>query len=333
MTIGIYALMATSKGPPPPGSIWTQRTTSQTSGWFGSGISANGKYSIINGSNYAGNDGYVLYSKDFGVTWNQATSGENALFTKGSCVSDNGAIMAYTSSTGTIQLSTNGGLTFSAVGPTSPTIKEWGLICCSSDGSIMYAYDVGNAVNLYQGAIYKSINSGATWSNIGSPASAILTGGAIYYNGICCSPDGTKVAVSVYNWNNIWISTNSGSTWASNAPNGGAQGGSGFYNVSANQTSLLAVDTNNALLYSPDWGTTWAQVASNGSLWRSAISRDGSLVLYTNNSRIYVSKNIGLTGTTFTAVGPTGTWNTIACSSNGNVIIAGSSGSYVYSSP
>ena len=208
--------MATSKGPPPPGSIWTQRTTSQTSGWTGSGVSANGKYSIINGLNYAGNDGYVLYSTNFGVTWNEAASGESGTFSKGSCVSDNGAIMAYTSgTTNTIRLSTNGGLTFSAVGPTSPTIKEWANICCSSDGSIMYAYDVGNYGNGYQGAIYKSINSGATWSNIGSPASAILTAPATYYASICCSPDGTKVAITVYNYGGgIWISTNSGSTWS-----------------------------------------------------------------------------------------------------------------------
>lgn len=325
--------MATSKGPPPPGSIWTQRTTSQTSGWTGSGVSANGKYSIINGLNYAGNDGYVLYSTNFGVTWNEAASGESGTFSKGSCVSDNGAIMAYTSgTTNTIRLSTNGGLTFSAVGPTSPTIKEWANICCSSDGSIMYAYDVGNYGNGYQGAIYKSINSGATWSNIGSPASAILTAPATYYASICCSPDGTKVAITVYNYGGgIWISTNSGSTWSEKTGMGSA--GGGWYHLSANQTSLLLVDVNNALWYSPDWGTTWAQVASNGSLYRTSISRDGSLALYCNNSRIYVSKNIGLTGTTFTAVGPTGGWNAIACSSNGNVIIAGSSGSYVYSSP
>jgi hypothetical protein len=165
--------------------------------------------------------------------------------------------------------------------------NEWSGVASSADGTKLVAVIQG----LY-GTIYTSTNSGLTWQ----PTQAVTDS----YVGVVSSPDGTKLAAVSEDWGayGIYISTNSGATWALTA----AVPQIGYF-----QSVAMSAD-----------GTKLA--AAGGEL-----SFIGGTTTLSGGGVIDYSTNSGLSWQLSDA--PTNwEWSTIACSSNGNFMIAGAYG-------
>ncbi len=141
--------------------------------------------------------GYVWISTDWGATWTQSG---NRDYWKSIAISDDGSKIVVGSETGynsTVDVSTNGGTSFSHRTP-SPLIgtnSYWGM-AISGDGSTIFASDryfvgVGN-----DGYLWKSTDNGASWSQ-----EAGTNGRA--WNAITSNVDGTLAFAATF-YETIW---------------------------------------------------------------------------------------------------------------------------------
>lgn len=232
--------------------------------------------------------GYYHSSYDNGKTWTKQTGSGNRFWVIG-CASSDGTIVYGAdqgSISGLIYKSTDSGVTWAATG--SPSL-QWQQVSCSSDGSKLAAC-VGSQIT--QADIYTSVDGGATWVDQTGSLSR-------NYNMCVMSGDGTKIATSNQLGSGpngdgkIYISTN----WQSGSPvwtgSNTATGGASFAYLS----------------YSRDGSTLYAAFTANG-----------------NSSHVFVTKNDGGLWTDVNPPGETSNqhnWFWVACSANGNTVIAG----------
>jgi hypothetical protein len=205
---------------------------------------------------------------------------------------------------------------------TSAPMEEWLSMSSSASGSNLIAAAVG-------GLVYLSHDSGATWGLAGLPTGS--------WANTALSADGTKLVVAASE-GGICTSDDSGVTWRSNnVPNEAW----GAVAASADATKLYAAafseyqdntDPPAGIFASTNSGGTWVLTAAPLRNWGSiACSADGTKVIaadealralsYPNPSCIWVSSNSGATFRLACSM-DVGWWKSVACSSDGNTVIA-----------
>jgi len=220
--------------------------------------------------------------------------------------------------------------TEAALGPplaqTSAPYGNWSSVASSADGTRMMAVDV-------TGPIYRSTNSGVTWTSSMVPD--------VGFDLVIGSADGTKwLAVGSRNTYGgqpgaqvFYSSRNSGATWTlSTSPialvclacsaDGRKLVAGARADASANSESLFT---------SVNSGASWARTSAPTNSWRSvASSADGIQLVAAayvdpldNPGAIFTSPDSGKTWTQSQA--PLAFWNTVACSTDGRRLVAGCS--------
>jgi hypothetical protein len=293
---------------------WTLTTAPTNLYWVSLSVSANGKKIAAVGQDVstANDDGSIYTSSDGGVTWisnnvPKLTWSDIASSADGNKL----AAVAVTLSTvgappGGIYTSTNAGVAWqlSASGSHSHVVsskdgnrlvvtygsdiyhicvsadggKSWTQIstpgygmkgsACSADGTEIFGVDLYNN-------IYRSLDSGNTWSLTGAPNTN-------YWFGLASSADGTKVtAVAAYDNNDsntfIFSSSDSGVSWSAN---GAPMQPWGSIACSDDGRKLVAGAWPGYLYVSTDSGTNWTATRAPSSWWsRVASDADGTLLV------------------------------------------------------
>jgi len=252
--------------------------------------------------------------------------------------------------------STDGGTTWTSY--TNPGINVAQEMCCSSDGTKVYATG-------YPGYIWSSSNSGTSWtqntsglpntywrsiccSADGAIVYAIANGeygvyrsldsGAnwsllsytdtLYYS-VACSADGSKVVTCRGYSRELIVSSNYGVTWASKTMTISEPIGYPPDNVSmSNDGTKIAACPQNISSYiyvSSDSGNTWTERTTPLTrTYNVRISGDGSKIIVSEGygtHRVLYSSDNGVTWTTILSLSQDAQKN-IALSDNGNAIIA-----------
>lgn len=200
---------------------------------------------------------------------------------------------------------------------------NWVGVASSSDGTKLVA--------VTDTAIWRSTNTGETWTKLAGPSGvssgfaavasssdgthiAAASGYYVYNsadsgatwtrsaalgyapNSLASSADGTKLIASPYS-GYTYVSTNSGATWAAVSANGNTYWGG--VSVSADGSTMVAGGGyDNYLHISHDSGTTWTKVysGSGGNAWgASATSANGQTIYAVQQGRLAVSTNGGST--------------------------------------
>jgi photosystem II stability/assembly factor-like uncharacterized protein len=169
----------------------------------------------------------IYVSTDAGATWTLTSAPTNYWSSVASSADGTKLVAAVSSlpmhvlSPGLIYTSSDGGATWT---PTSAPSNFWASVASSADGARLVALGtlgwrwVGptNGYYLGDGAIYRSQDSGATWTQISGRSNS--------WTSVACSADGTKwVAVSSHwDWDlngylgegAIYRSVDAGATWS-----------------------------------------------------------------------------------------------------------------------
>lgn len=235
-----YVYLTESGSPPNDGSAFVTRGLFLN--YVGVACSADGTRGVTSGTTGSQSNKIIRWTSNSGVTWNN--SGVTANFTNFAC-SSSGLIM-YGASQTFIYKSTDGGSSWATLG--SAGNRNWGGVACVPDGSIVYGC-VGSNFGATTGYVYKSTDGGSNWTQLSSPltvyssiscdstgqiviagarAGAVgrlfvsTNGGSSWtttaltgdYNGVKCSPDGTKLFACSYSANGeLYYSLDLGVTW------------------------------------------------------------------------------------------------------------------------
>jgi hypothetical protein len=163
--------------------------------------------------------------------------------------------------------------------------KWWAGVRMSSDGTIQYGID--------QSSVYKSTNSGETWSQVFNTST--------YLYDLAVSSDGTKITVTQTNSSNIgsiYISSNSGSSWVLRSPTNTAWNSVAMSADGVRQTAVVGV--LGRIYISNDSGISWTAVGVSNKNWSGVgMSSDGLKQTAVNTSReIYTSLPNAITSPT-----------------------------------
>jgi hypothetical protein len=222
---------------------------------------------------------YIYTSTNSGTTWTgtnlpQTAAATYTLYSLG--MSADGARLVASAAYGQLYTSTNFGAAFIPTGPTN----LWSSVASSADGIRLVA--TSQSVNLGDGLIYVSTNSGASWTPTSAPATnwtlvassadgtqLVAVGGYFYGDVVCCQFQGL-----------IYISRDSGASWGTTtAP---LEAWNSLVS-SADGTRLVAVAYG--LLYvSTDSGRTWTINAPVTDWSIGTISADGSNIVALSDS-------------------------------------------------
>jgi hypothetical protein len=261
-----------------------------------------------------------LVSNDGGNSWNSSPPPT----TIGSiCCSQDGTVVYYgsTSSTDVLYKSNNAGGSFDNIIPSTtglPAGARWTNVSCNFDGSIVYLANDGEFVG---GAVYKSIDSGFTWTQLSAPS-----GSTIYYNigdnktsAIQCNTDGSIIN-AVYDSSNYGYfiqSTDSGATWTN------------LYTTNVdNEIYSLSCDTSGNYLFQDTLGiikynTTFIPPPPDASGYHIGCFLAPNGMLFGgsfNGSATYKTTNLGVSYTNLTM--NINQWTAVACNGTGNVVLA-----------
>jgi photosystem II stability/assembly factor-like uncharacterized protein len=261
------------------GNTWTQRTTSGSRYWRSMAASSDGT-KIVGG---AWGD-YIYTSTTSGATWVARTVPGIRNWISVTSSADGVNLTAYAwgdTNTGVLWTSSDSGANWTSRGSIGTGYIR--TMAASSDGLKLIAVD--NA-NLGAGSIYTSINGGANWTQRTGAGARTWVASAI-------SADGTKMAATASN-GQIWISTDSGVTWAARAAN------RAWISVafSSDASKMIAVVTNGQVWVSNDGGLTWAAQDSSRNWIYVTSSSDGSKLaavvsggfIYTFNSSFSITR-------------------------------------------
>ncbi len=187
---------------------------------------------------------------------------------------NNANIFIGTSQNGSIYKTTNGGSSYS--GLTNPAAGNW---------VTPLAWHPTNSSIIYGGwnAIYKSINTGTTWTNI---STTLTTGGKL---------DNLKIAPSNDNYiyasrgSRLFVTTNGGTSWATYSVSGNISSIEVKHNNPSKVWLTTSLGSNNVLV-STNAGATFTAISTGlpGIAARSIVVDD------TRNEGIYVGMNIGV---------------------------------------
>jgi photosystem II stability/assembly factor-like uncharacterized protein len=186
--------------------------------------------------------------------------------------------------------------------------KLWNHVATSSDGSKLAA--TSTALGQPLGSLLTSMDSGATWISNSVPNAA--------WNSIAFSADGNRlVAVGS---GKIFISTNSGTTWASTNTDEHWE----IVASSADGTKLVAAASmvfppTPRIYTSTNSGSSWTLMNSLLSASAIASSADGTKLAAIVERSIYVSTNSGIAWAITSA--PATNWVSIASSADGSRLV------------
>jgi hypothetical protein len=204
------------------GTAW-KKTTAPTNAWVSVASSTNGvdlaalkKESGQNGFGQLGSDP-IYTSINSGTAWQGFSIADFSCPKSWAAVasSANGQTLVAVVDGGPIFTSVNSGTNWTKT--TAPS-NAWSSVACSADGSnLVAAAHTGNPLcngfegsTIYNGPIYTSTDSGATWTEASAPSNNWMS--------VASSADGTKLVVAARN-GPIYLSTDSGATWSnSGAP-------------------------------------------------------------------------------------------------------------------
>jgi hypothetical protein len=217
----------------------------------------------------------VLVSTNSGISWltNSVTGMPGATVTTSM---DGSKLFLLTD--GAFYISTNSGTIWTHITHVGK-LNQNSPIACSADGTKL-------GVAFSSDGIYTSTNSGDNWksNNAGAPFPD--------WSSIASSADGSRLVAGIGgNGGPIYISTDFGATWITNAPR---QVWTAMAS-SADGSKLIAASNNNGTIYtSTNSGVTWISNNVPTLFWRSvASSADGNkLVAAASNGGIYTLQTI-----------------------------------------
>jgi photosystem II stability/assembly factor-like uncharacterized protein len=141
---------------------------------------------------------------------------------------------------------------------------------------------------------------------------------------VACSADGTKIIAAAYGLpGSLYISTNSGATWALTTGPAFVEAGRTLA-CSADGQVLAVANKVNGIYVSTDGGATWT-VRATAQIWQGiACSTNGTkMVAVTSGDQIYTSTD---TGTNWTARDSVRYWTDVASSADGTKLAAAAGG-------
>jgi hypothetical protein len=297
--------------------------------WLSAGCSANGSNLIAIGQvdSYGPNNSsdLIYTSTNFGASWNLATAPPGSL----------GAVASSADGFRHFATTFAGGIyTDASSSPWSETgaaaTNLWQAITASVDGTQLVAAAGGILGEFYNfGQIYRSTNSGATWSPTQAPGAP--------WSSLASSADGRTVLAVSPAW--VYTSLDGGVDWTSNNLPGenwvsGACSSNGSNMVVVAQgfgggiPGLVYVSTDAGVTWNPSTGaanTGWAWVASsaNGSNLVAAVNELSQYTPPYPPGYIYTSSDGGMTWNSPNS--PPAFWTAVASSSDGTRLIAAAS--------
>jgi hypothetical protein len=232
-----------------------------------------------------GNFTGVYASSDSGQTWNRISTLAGSWFSV-ACSANGKIVYVAPSSAGTIQQSTNGGLTWSATSSSGSTVA------CTADGSKIFTGNIvcsGNGTYLggISGGIFVSTNAGSTWFGITNPASGNV-------GCLAVSSDCTRLVAGVSNgllyasanlgaswtamtttnqfWSGAWMSADGGKFAATVSKNGSINGGVFYSSISAlpntvSTNSTIGGSQGAAVELQYIGNNQFMPVSATGTLW------------------------------------------------------------------
>lgn len=243
---------------------------------------------------------------------------------------NNRYLLAYTNDNGA-SFTFPGGTAGTSL-PTTNQNTNFSNIICSSNGAVIYAtFDAEFNSGLGTGRIYKSIDSGTSFT-------AINSGSGVLFTPRCCSSNGSVIyATGVGGGSSSLISSrDQGATW-STATFGqivsvacSSNGSVAFATVRASG----GINVNlGSVLVTTDGGLNWSNTsAGNSASERISCSSNGSVVVatmyYGSDTRATyprISRDSGSTWSDLTSAGLELPWGAVSVSPDGNrMIITGS---------
>ena len=308
---------------------WKKRSPSVKNGnWTSTAMSGDAKFLAV-----AANGGHVYTSSDYGVTWQDRSSGKiDGNFDWYSiAMSDDGKYLTAVAYIGNLYTSSDSGATWhdrssgDIVGR-----KAWYSVAMSSDGKIQAAVVIGDRV-------YMSRDFGESWQD---KSSGVIDGGLLWRS-IAMSGDGQFLA-AVVEQGLVCQSRNSGDTWEETTPanNNTINWKSIAISDDGNNLAASALKNNlNGPVYiSKDSGRKWDNKASDLNVsvdrpWYSvAMSPNGQFLatgydsgdVFTSSTYGDAWKNIS------TSVLPPLNWRSFSISNDGKFILGGAQNDFVY---
>jgi hypothetical protein len=271
------------------GVSWTS-TTLPYIPWKAVACSADGyRASVASGAPSGGTD-RLLCTFPYRGAWRLAESPPGVSIVASSA---DGQIFA-TAGNQQVYLSTNSGLNWKQ---SSAPSNDWSALAISAAGTRLVALDEGhwdtNSATWMGGGIYRSLDSGASWSRTGAPNAGW---GAVAY-----SPDGNTLfaadaggldAAGYHTGSGgIYRSSDSGMSWQET---GAPIREWTSIAASTDNTKLVAGSNEGEVYLSTDSGVSWTQAKLPTNSWLAvAISADGSKLVADTVQAIYTSLDSG----------------------------------------
>lgn len=150
----------------------------------------------------------------------------------------------------------------SAPGAEADQTYNFNEVAMSGSGSTMYVINDG-------GSIWKSVDTGTTWS-------ALTTAGIRYWASIATSQDGSVVAAADDESGHIFVSRDSGSTWSEKDTGVSVSSWTAVV-ISNDGNKIKAIASNHVKLYeSSDYGATWTENATLPTILNTDFNPDGT---------------------------------------------------------
>jgi len=329
-------------GPPAPiyastdaGATWTQ-TGAPSNNWSSVACSADGaklvavatSFGRFGGSSGLG-DGLIYTSPDLGATWTPTSAPSNTWSSVASSA-DGARLVAVAApyydwngnqllGDGAIYSSLDSGATWTRT--TAPS-NHWTSVASSADGARLVAvaapYWYSDGTNWYyvgDGAIYGSLDSGATWTRTSAPSNS--------WSAVASSADGAKlVAVasadaSLTGPGQIYTSSNSGATWTPTS----APSNYYWYAVASSAEGAKLVAAADQIYTSSDSGATWTATGAPSGAWTAIVSSaDGYRVVAAGNWVPLCT--LPYSGPWRLADAPANDWRSVASSADGTKLVA-----------
>lgn len=289
------------------GQHWTLATTvSATANTTPSlTLTADGKMGLS--SDQGGTD-KSHYTFDGGITWFEGSDGGKRQHS----FNHDGTIAIRGDQGDGMSRSLDGGITWTSV--TTPGVSATDVRACTIARRSNFAFT-------------QKANNAAVSLDGGDNFTLVSTGqNVISQHGIKCSDDGKYILIS--NEYGPYRSNDYGSTWTIVQSVGIAHVYSDYTDVSGTGQYQI-YNTNIAVKISKDYGETFVTSTSypSSSALASIISRDGSFIVVTENAttnKIHLSYDFGDTWSTKILPGSLSSWQGLAMSDYGNIIIASS---------